>query len=279
MSKLHLINVGHNEFAKIRCVFIDLDGTVFGHDLVISDEDKKAIQAVQKYCQVMIVTGRPKEGTIRFYQELALKDIYATLNGGLIFDQDHKIIRSIKLEKEDVVKINELQKTYGFTLNFYSDDTWYTTNLDDQQVRREAELLGYEPVLFDDINEILKYDIHKVLLLDKKETMLKLVPLLKEIFPKLIVINNYPTYIELFKPESSKGHGVSFIKERLGLKKEECLSIGDSLIDGSMFDECGIACLMENGNPLLQSRVNCITASHQENGVEKVLNYLIKSKK
>ena len=77
-------------------ITIDLDGTLFDNDKVVSKENLEAIKyAKEKGCYVVIATGRPYDGVKKLLDELNLNtehDYVITYNGGKILNAKTKEI-------------------------------------------------------------------------------------------------------------------------------------------------------------------------------------------
>jgi HAD-superfamily hydrolase, subfamily IIB len=82
-------------------------------------------------------------------------------------------------------------------------------------------------------------------------------------------------YIDIMKIGCSKKNAIIMLSERLGIKQEEIIVMGDGGNDISMFECAGLRIAMENAEEYLKEKADYITVSNNENGVAKAINKYI----
>ena len=70
------------------------------------------------------------------------------------------------------------------------------------------------------------------------------------------------------------------IIEKLGIKEEEVIAIGDNMNDKTMLENAGLGVAMENSAPYIQEMAKIVTDSNNEDGVAKVIEkYILNERK
>ena len=91
---------------EIKLLALDLDGTLFDSQKVVSEENKQALRAARdKGVKVVITTGRPLKAVEDLLDELDLisdEDYIITFNGGLVQKTNGKILDKSQLTREQL---------------------------------------------------------------------------------------------------------------------------------------------------------------------------------
>lgn len=72
--------------------------------------------------------------------------------------------------------------------------------------------------------------------------------------------------LTVFSPSASKGSGLRWLAQRLGIPMEQTLAIGDGVNDISMLREAGLGVAMGNAAPEVQAAARAVTAANDEDG-------------
>lgn len=92
--------------------------------------------------------------------------------------------------------------------------------------------------------------------------------------PDLKPSRNY--YCDVASVKVSKGNAVKAVCEYFEIKPEEIVTIGDGENDLSMLGLTPNSVAMGNSLPEIKEKANYVTASNDEDGVAKVLGFIIK---
>src|SRR5262249_37068032 len=115
----------------IRLVAIDLDGTLFGDDLVISAASRAAIAAVQaRGVRVTLATGRMFRSTLPYAQELGISTPLICYQGALIRDPvSAATLFHLPLAQELALQVIGALQARGLYPNVYLNDNLYVAEL------------------------------------------------------------------------------------------------------------------------------------------------------
>lgn len=78
-------------------------------------------------------------------------------------------------------------------------------------------------------------------------------------------------YTEISLADVDKWNAIEFLQEKLGIKKEEIIAIGDNMNDKKMIEEATLGIAMEGSTPIVTGVANYITKGNNEDGVAKAL--------
>ena len=267
-----------------KLVAIDMDGTLLNSEKQLSERNGQAIKAaVEKGAMVVISTGRGFAGVEKYLKELGLEKEgqYAlTMNGGAAYDcYTKQPITNIGIKGADLHKIYKLNEELGLKIQAYTLDKCVAleeneyTEFEKVHVGTEVEILDF----YKDINE--DDDIMKVLLMEVPEILdekIKLIP--KEIIEEYNCVKSLPMCFEILNKECNKGVGLKELTEKLGIKPEEVIAIGDECNDYEMIEFAGLGVAMGNANPKIREIANYNTDTNDNDGVAKVIEKFILNK-
>jgi len=95
---------------------------------------------------------------------------------------------------------------------------------------------------------------------------------------RLFVTTSLPYLLELGNPAVSKGTGIAFVADRLGLPLTSLVAFGDGENDIELLDEVGFGIATEDGNPLLLERADWSCPGPEEEGVATVIEAYLDSR-
>ena len=83
------------------------------------------------------------------------------------------------------------------------------------------------------------------------------------------------TYIDIGKANCSKKNAIHILADKLGIKQEEIIVMGDGGNDVSMFQGAGLRIAMANAEEYLKEKADYITTSNNESGVAKAIKKFV----
>ena len=94
---------------------------------------------------------------------------------------------------------------------------------------------------------------------------------------RLYVTTSLPHLLELGNPTVSKGTGIAFVAEQLGLSVDHIVSFGDGENDIELIDDAGFGIAVEDAHPLLRERADWVCPSAEVDGVATVIDAYLDS--
>jgi Cof subfamily protein (haloacid dehalogenase superfamily) len=95
---------------------------------------------------------------------------------------------------------------------------------------------------------------------------------------RLFLTTSLPYLLEIGNPAVSKGTGVAFVADRLGLSIDRIVSFGDGENDIELIDDAGFGVAVEDANPLLLERADLVCPSADVEGVATVIEAYLESR-
>ena len=281
---------------------IDLDGTMLNQYGIVTQRTKQAIErAQQRGIEVIIASGRPMDSIKAIAEEIKSEKYFISGNGAIIYDiQNDEIIYENTLKKQktlDIIKICEENSIY---YNIYTEKEIIAKNLQCNVLYYHKENLNKEEKNKTHINIVENiYDyivdrdekVVKITICDNNQVIFNsIMRKLKEIEEievlevshmsrKIIRQGSVDVPIEYFYTEISaqnvdKWNAIEFLKEKMQIKTEEIVVIGDNVNDKKMIENAGLGIAMGESTPVIKEVANQITGSNNEDGVAQALEGL-----
>ncbi|MDB5096369.1 MAG: Cof-like hydrolase [Cyanobacteria bacterium RYN_339] len=263
---------------RYRLFATDLDGTLFGSDLTISERTRSALLALgDRGVALVLATGRMYQATLPFAQELGITTPLITYQGAWIRyphggkDVWHKVME-VDLAREALAALAET----GLHVNLYLNDTLYLKNLN-EAARGYTALARVDFELIPDWEAALaKGGPTKLVAIGPEPEIVKWQAILKERFKdRMFVTQSQPTFLEFAGPMVGKGNALKHLAEELGIRREEIVAVGDGLNDLDMIEFAGLGVAMGSGHPGLKAAADRVTAGLKEDGVAVLIEQLI----
>ncbi len=279
---------------------IDLDGTMLNQYGIVTQKTKESIEkAQQNGIEVVIASGRPIDSIKTIAKEIKSEKYFISGNGAIIYDiANDKIIYENTLKKQktlDIIKICEENSIY---YNIYTEKEIIAKSLRCNVLYYHKENINKEEKDKTHINIVENiYDyianrdekIIKITICDSHQSIFKsIMRKLKEIegievlevvhmSRKIIKQGTEDIPIEYYYTEVSakdvdKWNAILFLKEKMQIKQEEILAIGDNANDKKMIENVGLGIAMGQSAPYIKEIAKQITTSNSEDGVALALN-------
>lgn len=287
-----------------KLVAIDLDGTLLDSYGRVSENNKNAIKsAIDKGTKVIIASGRGVMSVKNFANEIGANEYAVCGNGAIVYDfkkegiiydkflSQKKVLQLIKICEENSIYYSIytqngiITKSLNYNVLFYHQENatkpdgkktniCITEDVYQYILNRKEE--DYTKINICDENNIIFNGIIRKLrevkgidVLDVGHMSRKLMKLGTEIHS----IEYF--YTEITNEDTDKWNALEFLIQKLGIKREEVIAIGDNVNDQTMLENSGLGVAMANSAPYVQKMGNIVTESNNEDGVEKVIKKYI----
>jgi Cof subfamily protein (haloacid dehalogenase superfamily) len=265
-----------------KLVAIDIDGTLMNDRKEITKEVNDAIQAAKaRGVKVVICTGRPIVGVQSIIKELNLNDeddYVITFNGALVQNTYNSDVESqITLTYENLKELYELSQKIDSPIQFFDTENLYTPNKEISRYTIHEAHINQIPIHYRPIDEVPKdMLIPKVMFIDEPERLNQIIAKIPESFwEKYTFVKSTPFFLEILDPSVSKGNAVRLLAEKLSIKQEEVICIGDGENDLSMIEYAGCGVAMANAESVVKEAAQFHTLSNNEHGVAYAIEKLI----
>lgn len=253
----------------IKAIFFDIDGTLVSfktHRMPESAE--RAIRALRaKGILVFIASGRHlltinNLGTLQF-------DGYITMNGGYCIAGKDRVIYKNSIPEADIASVvRYMEEVENFPCIFVHEHQLYM-NYDNEQTHEIFNLLNFPepPVL--PLREAARGETFQLVAFFTKEQEKAIM----NIMPGSEATRWNPVFTDVIPRDSSKHVGVDKMLAHFGIALEESMAFGDGGNDMSMLQHVGIGVAMGNAADEVKRVATHVTASVDDDGVEKALRH------
>ncbi len=258
----------------VKLIALDLDGTIVREDQTISCEDRNAIACAQKAgVAVAIATGRIYPTAERWLRLLNIKTPVICCNGAEIRENGN-IAACSPIGTEQLKKAYLAMEKYDVQRYIFWEDHIYCTKGLYHEALFKKWNFGIEKsgliVHCGDFEDILARTggrAVKLLVCTKDES--RHADILGDLnaLSGFDIVKGEALNFELTPKGVNKGAALAVLAQKLGVKMEDTMAVGDSLNDFEMVKRAGLGVAMGNAMPELFKIADDMTLSIQKNGV------------
>lgn len=286
-----------------KLIAIDLDGTLLNSYGEVSKRNKEAIRnAINKEVEVVLASGRPITSIKNLANEIGCNNYIIAGNGAVTYNiQKEEIIYNRFLEKTKVLQIIRICEENSIFYNLYTKNTILTKSLNynimfyNQENASNPQDKKTSITIIQDIEEYVKNseeDYLKITICDNDKIIFG------SIIRKLKMINNIDIldvehmsrkfikdgtenipieyyYTEITNTNVDKWEAIEDLIQKLGIKKEEVIAIGDNINDAKMVKNAGLGIMMGNSAPYIKEMADFVTKDNNNDGVAEVIEKYI----
>lgn len=277
----------------IKCIAIDMDGTLLNSSLKISEENISAIKKAQRSgIEVVITTGRSFPEAINLLDAAGIKCSCICVNGAEVRNAEQEVTKIRPLEKDTARQVQQYLQSEYMYYEFFTNKGTYTVNMDegvsvfenlanrsehDNEIKMMKkhlkERLEFLKTLdsFELIYDGDEYHIYKLLAFTMDESTLERAREFLRKIDGIAVSSSGFNNVEVNSSKSTKGIALEdFVKEK-GISLMETMAIGDNYNDLSMFERVGRSVAMGNADDEIKAQCDEVTLTNEESGVANAI--------
>ncbi|WP_431780502.1 HAD family hydrolase [Streptomyces chumphonensis] len=258
-------------------VATDLDGTLLRSDETVSPRTRDALTAATAAGAAhLVVTGRSVPWTRHLLDALDYRGLAVCGQGGQVYHAgEHRLLTSVTLDRRLArLAVERVEAVTGPLLLAAARD-----GLDGEVVATAGYrvLPGPLPVrACPDRDELWAAPLAKLYLQHPELSDDALAKAAREAAGALVGVTVAgPDLVELLPPGLSKATGLSLAARRLGVRAAGTIAFGDMPNDVPMLRWAGYGVAMADAHPDLRDVADEVTASHDDDGVARVLERLL----
>lgn len=287
-----------------KLIAIDIDGTLLDSCGNIGKETKEGlIKAKEKGVEIVLASGRPIKSTMSIAKELGIDNYIISGNGSIVLDvkKDELIFEGF-LDKEEVFRVAKFCEDNSIYYNVYTTEEIVCGQIKYNTIFYHTENT-YKPAdkktdinLVDNTYRYIKSlkdpKFLKITIADESEKIFNnIIKKLKENDDLTILDTSYMSrkiirqgsfnveinyfYTEITRKNINKWVGIEALINKLGIKKEEVIAIGDNFNDTEMIENAGLGVAMENASDDIKRLADYVTSTNDDEGVLNVINKYI----
>ena len=259
---------------KYKLLILDVDDTLLNHEHRITARTKTAvIKAQQVGIRIVLASGRPTYGVVPLAKQLELDKnggFILTYNGSQIINmQTNELLFDKRINPALLPYLERKAGKNGFPMFTYHQDTIFTNAPDNPWIRREAELNLMKIKKVTKLAESVDFKPCKCMLVSENENALIALETLwkKRLAGTLDVFRSETYFLEIVPQYIDKAYSLSILLEKLQLKTEDIIAIGNGISDVTMIQLAGLGIAMGNAQDSVKACADYITGSNDKDGV------------
>jgi len=287
----------------IKLIASDMDGTLLNEKHNI---DKETVVAIKKAEAAGIVfaisTGREYDTVEPLLKENNIKCQCVLMNGAEYRDENGNIIEDINIEKEISTKIIHILQEEKVSARIFTNKGIYTTDTKEEALKEMVfRTLSFNPEFTKEealafaknqpyfvnlnyishLNDFLNSDM-EIRKFVAFHSDIELINKMKKVIGEIegiAVSSSFKDNIEVTHITAQKGIILAKVAEKMGLRRDEVLVLGDSFNDYSMFTEFTESVAMGNAIPEIKKIAKYITDTNGNLGVAKAIYKVLEEQK
>lgn len=288
-----------------KLMAIDLDGTLLNSKGEVSEATKNALnKAMNNGIEIVLASGRTIESIENIANELGTNRYLISGNGAVVYDiQNKKVIYDNFLSKEQVLKIATICEENSIHYNVYTEKEIIAKNLSYNVLYYHKENLkkpenkrtyiNIVPNMLEYINNLTDSHFLKITICDED------IKIFNSIIKKIKQLDKFDVldveymsrkkikcgteevlveyyYTEITNENVNKWTAIEFLMDKLKIKSEEVIAIGDNFNDREMIEKSGLGIVMGNSNPFMKICGDLIVTDNNSDGVcEAIEKYIL----
>lgn len=255
----------------VHLFVFDVDGTLLNSRLEIPVGTRRAVRRLRdEGHRVAVASARPPKSVAEISEDLLGSVSEAiSLNGALVSQGDTFLLEE-DIAPDDATALIERARASGLEINLYAHWDWLVERIG-PGVQAEAEIVGFDPTLVDDVLAEARRAAHKILVIGPEPDVRDFQSWISgsELYVEATL--SKPTYCEVVVKEVSKSGAMVFLADRIGVPIQRVVAFGDGENDLPMIVAAGTGVAMGNAMAAVKEAADLVTESHDADGIEKAL--------
>lgn len=265
------------DLSRIKLVVSDMDGTLLNSNNKVSDRFFKQFKKLKKNdIHFVAASGRQYQSIIDKLEPIKNDISIIGENGGILqYDNVAKVL--LKLTNEDVdTCIDVLRKIENSFIVLCGKRAAYVETTNQEFLTR---LRNYYSVIekVGDLKEVQDDEFLKIAVFHFDSSEDFIYPNLSNLKKDYQVIVSGQNWLDISHISANKAYALKILQEELNVSEKETLIFGDYNNDLQMLGMAYFSYAMANAHPNVKKTARFETKSNDEEGVEAILEELLKS--
>ncbi|UMZ36071.1 HAD family hydrolase [Priestia megaterium] len=264
----------------MKCISIDLDGTLLNSQHEISKENVKTLKELHEQGHSIILnTGRAYADVIKLKAVQNMEVPIFCINGSVLYSKTRELLYEATISVSTYKKIFSILNEIGVGILVYTNYGGFPSTLPPLHNKSKEELA----TLFQEYNYdvLLNKDnlkIYKLIALVQYEQLEKIEEVKRALANQfdISMASSFPNNVEITSSEAHKGKAILRYQRMMNLNFEEIFAFGDGGNDLAQFEVATTSVAMGNAPLDIQQKADLITKTNDEDGFAYAVRYLLK---
>ena len=251
----------------------DFDRTLVAEDLVLPPRTLAALAAAREAgLRVIVVTGRMFRSIRPYLEEAGLRDPVVCYQGAVVADPETgRFLRHEPIPLAAAREAIAAVEAAGYGLNCYVGDELYVASAT-PEARRYAEFQHLPIHTVGPLLDWLDEPPTKLVTIGDPHELDALEARMKARFDgRLFISKSLPYFLEFASADVTKGSGMEFVAQHLGLRRERAVAFGDGENDVELLEWAGYAVAVANAHERVLAAADLVCPPVEAEGVAQVL--------
>lgn len=263
----------------MKCISIDLDGTLLNSEQEISDVNVKALNELQELGHCIILnTGRAYADVIKLKAVQNMEVPIFCINGSVLYSKSRELLYEATLSVSTYKEIFKILKGLGVGILVYTNYGGFPSTLPPLHGKNKKELdILFQGYNYDEIPEKDNLKIYKLIALvhhDQLEKVEAVKTALAGKFP-ITMASSFPNNVEITSNEAHKGKALLRYRQMMNLSFDEIIAFGDGGNDLAQFEVATTSVAMGNAPLQIQQKADLVTKTNDEDGFAYAVCHLL----
>jgi len=263
----------------VQAFACDLDGTLIGRDATLRPRTLAAISRAQEAgIPVLVATGRMFRSVEPYLERAGIEEPVVCYQGAAVVDP-----RSRQFLLHEPLELSIAREAVAWLLehdlapNVYVDDQLYVSE-ETEYSRAYSNFQSLPVTAVGDLLAWLERPPTKLVAVAAPDRLAEVRGDLEAVFDgRLFITTSLPHLLELGHLGASKGSGIAFVAELLGIELGKVIAFGDGENDVELLAEVGLAVAVEGAHPRLQAIAHRTCPGPHDEGVAGVIEAVLDS--
>ena len=263
----------------MKCVSIDLDGTLLNSRNEISVENMEALKELQEEGYTIIFnTGRAYADVVKIKGIQNMEVPIFCLNGSALYSKNRELLYETTISITSYIETFSVLENLGVRILVYTNYGGFPSTLPPLHHKSKEEL----ETLFQeyDYDEILKKDnlkIYKLIAFVQNDKLEKIEVVKRKLanIRDISMASSFPNNVEITSNKVNKGKALLRYQQLVNVPFEEIYAIGDGGNDLSQFEVATTSVAMENAPLSIQKKADLVTRTNDGDGFSYAVRHLL----
>jgi Cof subfamily protein (haloacid dehalogenase superfamily) len=264
----------------MKCVSIDLDGTLLNSQHEISKENLLAInELLNNGYEIILNTGRAYKDVVKIKGIQKMEVPIICLNGSVLYSKTRNLLYETSIAISTYKEIFSTLQKLGVWVLVYTNYGGFPSTLPPLHHKSYEELDNlFSEYNYDGILKQENLKIYKLIALVQNDRVEKIEEVKKELMNNfdIVMASSFPNNVEITSNEAHKGQALLRYQHIMNFSFDEIFSFGDGGNDLSQFEVATTSVAMGNAPLNIQQKANIVTKTNDEDGFAYAVRTLLK---
>lgn len=265
---------------KIELIVLDLDGTLLMENGRIHPANVQPLrEVVARGIPVVLATGKTRWSALEVIEILGLETPGVFDQGMIICDAAGSVLRLVTLETAVAAAVLDFAAERNLPVNAYSPDGLWTTADDPYRHLLHSKYREPLPAFVPDLRQKLADTrFTKLMVSDERHNDKTRAELERHLDGRAVVLQAIPEYIEVLPVGVSKGEGVRWLLDKIGVDPAVVMAVGDGENDLELLRMAGLGVAMGNAADSVKAAADVVVGSNEDAGVAEAIERFVQNR-